>query len=666
MAATYLRCKCSNPVVAPTSTMFSAWVRDFYAASGMAALLAGVCGRLDADGAWWEDNGDDDGATQLNMLRGSARNTAGALEAVLLPYLCLAVASEVRHAECCYGDAKDKLYAGLERYRANHYDYRAPCPDCDPDGALRFLRYAYALFTECTWASAYGGKAWAAIAEAAIVRLETRYQERGRAIPAATAPRTGDRCPCHGRLYPDAYGPKWALRCPAEDNGPEANVVRFCRKVEVFADYVLDLEHNTGSCLNKGWLHVNFDTLHSFQDMKRNADPMDWAGAMYPRVAERVRVRRAPLAWACPKVEAKVELAPCAASTTAFGTTPKGSEYELTADPCPDGQVVVTAKYQGGSCTWATLVCGSMAAAIAYMDGLLAELVNKGTTAGKAWRAAVKCPACGKYNSAAHPCDCCPTDGPDGSAPLNPEEFSDSSGSPAGDPPAKGGTLDTYCAACDADPCTCTKSMTLHVKGCEVQITAYHGPTEGAPWPGKVEFCAEALPGEYDFSTPSIHTQVRCPTWADAKALWAKLTTAYGAGKGCCHPLRATPTKLLIVLGGKWPHAGGNPWGSPASAGSLASLPSVQGLATWTDTVGGGCKAAVNVGGTAYIVLASPIPSGGKVLVLDPDMLNVQAKTTVHGSLTDAKAVAKLAATYLVEGKEPYAALDMAATKVGV
>jgi hypothetical protein len=647
MAATYLRCKCDAPVQAPTRTVFMRWVQDFYAASGMAALLAGVCGRTDREGCWWEISGDDDGATELSMLRGSARNTAGALEAVLLPYLCMAAASELRHEDCCHGDRKDALYAAIKCYKSG-WDYQAPCPDCDPDGALRFLRYAYALFTECDWAQAYGGKAWAAIVEAAIVRLEQRYLERGRAIPAATAPRTGDRCPCHQRLYADAYGPKWALRCPnTQDNGPEVNVVRFCRKVEVFADYVLDLEHNTGSCLNKGWLHVDFDALHTFQDMKRNADPMEWAGAMYPRVAARVLARRPAPSWAAAPVKANAAIAPacdCTTTATVFGTTPKGSGYELTADPCPNGQAVVTGKYNGATCEWPTLVCGSMAAAQAYMDGLMAELVAKGTSAGKAWRASVKCPACGKLSMQGYACDCCPTDGPDGSDPLNPEDFTESSGSGACDPTASA----TYCAACDADPCTCTKSMTLDVQGCEVQITAYHGPTEGAPWPGKVEFSAEALPGEYDFSTPSIHTQVRCPSWADAKALWAHLTTKFGQGK-CCHPLRATPSKLLTVFGKyQWPHAGGS------VVQSLSALPSVLGLATWKDTVGGGCKATVELGGAPkYMVLASPTPAGGKVLVLDPDSMNVLAKCEVKGSMGQVKALAKTTAAKLVDGAAP-------------
>ena len=627
-------------------------VAAFYTASGLLAYLAGANMVPVGAGYYEVGAGDDDCATELSRLEAELRYAVRALESLLLAYLMKACASELCHIDLAYGVGKTKLAQGLEQYRSGYYGtYKAPCPDCDPRGALRFLRLAYRVFADLKWPAYYGGKAWAAIAEAALGRLEARFVAAGQAVPAASEDRTGDRCGRCGKLYADAPGPKWAFRCgcpEGEDNGPACDIVRHCANAAVFVDYVLDLEHNTGSCLNKGWLKVDFTALHNFQDLKRNGSCLDWAGSSYARIVSRVRARTAPV-WPAVTAEAKAEAAPCAKAEaplvldTIEVDTPKGSTYQVKVE-ASGGKYLVTAKHSGsGVVASMTGVAKTHEAAKEYATLLAGVAAGLGTSKAKEAAAKAKCKACGHVNLPSHPCDCnAPKDkgpGGDGDTPeygteAEYEAAKAEAEAPSG--PALATAAEAKVAAMGASKKASDSaafedneaeqsgglSVTVVSKNGkhECTINAWNGYALDEAWGGKVELWVD---GKHQ-------TQVRLATWAAAKLLKAKLAAALYTGHWC-HPLRATPHKVLAL---HWAQA------------------------KWEKTANGGCKATVSVPGSENVtVVVAPIPSGAKVLVLDPVSLTVLHKE-YHTSVAGAKHEAEQLAWEISTGKQAVSGLN--------
>ena len=450
-------CTCtSNP---PDKATFGRLVREFYEASGLRAYLGGYRD----EGV----SGDDDAASWVSVLGAVFARATAQLAHLIARYLMRAVLGELWHvAGCTFGgkSAAPKLAAayGLDPRLlgvGSWYDadsIEGPCPECNPREAARLARIAYRLFHDLDWHQAYGGKAWAAIAEALLGRCEdnlVRLGQKVRLAPATAKDSTDGRCACCHRL-PAGRAPKHAFTCECPDEGPDTSDANtsFVRDSAVFADYVLDLQHNTGSCLNKGWLNVDLSALKALQDTKRNGSVLEW-GTMFPTVARMVEARRpveAPEAVEAVEAPAPAQAAPAAdpdadAVAVAQLTTPKGSTYMVQAAPTGSGCYQASAKLVGdtGSSSpvaFANVLLSSKAAAIDYVDGL-AKAWTAGTTSAKAWVAAAKCGVCGSVDCGGHDA---PTTDPSDAPTTDPSGPSDPSG------PAADHEADCTCCSCSS------------------------------------------------------------------------------------------------------------------------------------------------------------------------------------------------------------------------
>lgn len=167
-----------------------------------------------------------EGQLYLRWVEAQARYTAvlEQLDVLFQNYLLFACMSEAHHGlKLAYGEAlvQEYLFHKWIEMRCA----APPCPTANRGEALQWARILKAMFENLVWGDSdgewiclYGGPRWAHIAEVLISRLT------GKGL--------------------------WA-------------------DPTVFVDYVLDLQHNTGTVLDKGWIVVDEYQLSSLLNAKR-------------------------------------------------------------------------------------------------------------------------------------------------------------------------------------------------------------------------------------------------------------------------------------------------------------------------------------------------------------------------------------------------------------
>lgn len=398
-ASLYEHSECKCNVVPPSADGFLSLVRRFYEADGLAAMLLATMMVVIGDCFDYpEVHGDGDGGYRLMKLRADAKDSTEKLDVLLQKYLVKALASEMQHFNY---DLVFTKKPNLEEFKKKYnIDNTPPCPICNPDKALRFARICFRAFSDFEWCTSYGGKAWANIAEALIGRLEGKVvstQIKQLNYPHKVYWNNGNSyltMKSEEEAIAFAKGAKGPIVAKAtckllgitevKDLGPKcAEVNGFCAKPAVFVDYVLDLEHNTGTCLNKGWLHIDFVELKDFQDIKRNKNVLDYSES-YP--AEKAVI----LARQLLTVPAEKEKNEVVDGLCNEFKTPKGSTYKIQT--CVIKGVVETKVWHNG--------VEQPNMGLKHNDGFKAEsfhndyvavLKSFGTSHGKNWVSSYKC-----------------------------------------------------------------------------------------------------------------------------------------------------------------------------------------------------------------------------------------------------------------------------------
>jgi len=291
-----------------TGWAFVRMVRAFYQWVTLVGML-GLPG--------WAQPGGDEMYRLGAMVQGALSRVVKKLEEVLLAYLMVAVHREARHlGETGGPEALDRGWwmavedgYPLWALDPEAYAYRGqdelpdhalaplaaelsgeaagtgswvPCPICQPEAAIRRLRWLESVFEppgvpkgEWAWHSAYGGKPWAYICRVLRWRIEARL---GRGEEPWTDP-------------------------------------------VVWIDHVLDIQHNSGTVLDKGWLALSewadppreiswelteelegvvqvmpITLLRKLQDRKRAQPPEEWFEPGLRSMLRRVR-RAAATEW---------------------------------------------------------------------------------------------------------------------------------------------------------------------------------------------------------------------------------------------------------------------------------------------------------------------------------------------------------------------------------
>lgn len=244
-------CLCQNCAFPPSRTGFLSLVRVFYATGAIMVAFAAIWKAARLGPGELPIREEDPGPCLegragwiWQALAACHEHAARTLEALFVRYLAAACWREAGHLyHRAQGEERTVL---MNRYKYLD-EQSAPCPFCDREQAIKRIELARYAFQNLTWERNYGGDAWLWIAGVLLEHL------------------IGDG---------------------------EADMTR-----DAWVDHVLDLQHNTGSVLNKGWLAVNEDSLKWTLDAKRSADPWrlavdwgfaDWADALARQVGIQV------------------------------------------------------------------------------------------------------------------------------------------------------------------------------------------------------------------------------------------------------------------------------------------------------------------------------------------------------------------------------------------
>lgn len=317
--------------VVPTTGQFHRMVEEFYTASGISALMR-------SSGCWSESelSGDGEAASWYAAANAMLARTAEELSDLFIRYLLRAIWNELRHAgnetgyytkqiRCedflggwclarmpCVRDTvfnaahqtsspirneflkEVAWYAQVSNNAFDYYSYeynglldsRSPVPHwfcChreNPQRAMQLLRVAAMCYEILDWNSQFGGHNWSEITNIVISRLHALM---------------GDTIVTPGRGVTRKLKYKdMKYNAPPAMYDVDDTYLMYGDPI-VFVDAVLDLQHNTGSVLNKGYINCDDELLGVFQDKKMRKCPTEWAVG-WDYVVERVLLRRGKLA----------------------------------------------------------------------------------------------------------------------------------------------------------------------------------------------------------------------------------------------------------------------------------------------------------------------------------------------------------------------------------
>lgn len=346
-------CNCPHTVEVPSANGFQNLVEKFYESNGLLAyLLISTPTLLDMPEVkcFPEFDSDGDGGFRRTKLIAELNDATNRLDTLLQMYLVHACRGEMRHFNK-YGDRQTERMKLLK-----DWNDRAICAIHEPNDTVRWTRIVYHAFNDFSWHNMYGGKAWANIAEALLSRLEGRIN--------------------------------------ISEN--QRTVSSFCSKPVVFIDYVLDLEHNTGSCLNKGWLNVGQHDLKAFQNKKTKTSVLDW-GSHFQYEISMIKARQ-PI-----KTLEENKKTTLTSLLKQIVMTSYGSQYIVEVVEANHYWEVSSYKSDGSIKLFAKAKTKDIAL---WAQSKMIEALVNGTTAGKRCFNSITCNNCGYYLDKTFSCEC--------------------------------------------------------------------------------------------------------------------------------------------------------------------------------------------------------------------------------------------------------------------